>query len=169
MSNKRRKRDILRRLAKLSYDGLELSRDLFGPVPDHDFELSHYVGFLDKVCSKEDLLRGLQELDPFVDNAHAAAKSMSDEDFLAFKIALKHVRQQSAVQLWNPDQYELELHINPVMQEKTPNERDPEYIAERFGSIIIPERFIKAGIIAKEAATSLEVALGRIYEFEMGL
>lgn len=166
MPNRRRKRDILRRLWKLSCDGLELSHDLFGAVPDHDFELHHYVDFLNKVSSRENLLRGLRELNPFVDDALVVAEAMTDEDFWEFKKVLKHERErQQNIRLYDPNQLELEIGTE---QQEMLCEESASNIAGRFGPILVPAKFIRANMIANEAGTSFEVALGRIYEFELG-
>lgn len=141
----RTKAALRKRLNSMSGSfGLELSKDLFGYVPDCDFELTHYVGFLDRVGSCNDLVRGLKELDPFVDDALAVAEAMTEEDFREFKTAL--IKERS-------------LNQNQDNQSTMPT---------RYGVLLIPERFISAKMIADEFATTLEVALTRIMQNENG-
>ena len=147
MQKRRRKRDILRRLWKVAIDGLELTRDLFPNwIGDHDFELSDYVDFLDGVGSREDLLRGLRQLDPFVDDALASAEAMTDEEFPVFKAALAVERQ-----------------IKPM-----PEQRMQESIMpSKFYPILLPTMFMSAKMIADDFETSLEIALRRMYELQL--
>jgi len=140
----RTKTTLRKRLNKLAF-GLVLSKDLFGYVPDCDFESFHYVGFLDRVDSLSDLLRGLNELDPFVDDALVVAESMTEEDFREFKTTLTHERN---------------LKHNPGSR---------SIIPARYYALLIPERFIPAKMIAIRANTTLEVALLRIMQSEHNL
>ncbi len=152
MQKRKKKRDILGRLRKISIEGLKLSRDLFPNwIGDHDFELSDYVGFLDRVNSREDLLRGLRQLDPFVDDALASAESMTDEEFPIFKNALAIERQIKS-------QLETEESI-----EQTPGKCVKSIMPDKFYSLLLPIRFIQGKLIADQFATSLEVAMGRTY------
>jgi hypothetical protein len=163
MQKRRKKRDILRRLQKVACDGLEITRDLFPNwIGDHDFELSDYVEFLDKVSSREDLLRGLRQLDPFVDDALASAEAMTDEEFPAFKAALA-IERQINFPRDNSDQLELKLSIDPWLEGQIPESIMPE----KFHPLCLPARFLESKTIADRAAISLEVAMERIYEGEL--
>jgi hypothetical protein len=133
---------LRKRLNKLAF-GSVLSKDLFGEVPDCDFELVHYIGFLDRVASRNDLVRGLKELDPFVDDALSVAEAMTESDFHEFKMALVNERGQ--------------------------NHDNLSTMPSRYDALLMPERFIPAKIIAVKAATSLEVALMRIMQNEKRL
>ena len=140
----RTKTALRKRLDDLAF-GLVLSKDLFGNVPDCDFEPSHYVGFLDRVVSLSDLIRGLKELDPFVDDALVVAESMTEDDFRVFKTTLTHERN---------------LKHNPDGRSIMP---------ARYYALLMPERFIPAKMIAIWADTTLEVALMRIMQDEHNL
>jgi hypothetical protein len=140
----RTKAALRKRLNNLNF-GLVLSRDLFGDVPDCDFELAHYVGFLDRVGSRNDLVRGLKELDPFVDDALTVAEAMTEEDFRGFKTALVLERNRNQ----DPDSQSI--------------------IPAHYHALLIPERFIPAKMIADRFATTLEVALLRIVQNENGI
>jgi hypothetical protein len=163
MQKRKGRRGVKRRLWKVLTNGLEITRDLFPNwIGDHDFELSDYIEFLDKVSSREDLLRGLRQLDPFVDDALASAEAMTDEEFPVFKAALV-VERRIKFYLGDPDQLELDLPI-----ELSPEQQMPESIMpEKFYPILLPTRFMQGQMTAKRCDTSLEVAMGRIYEFEL--
>ena len=139
----RTKATLKKRLDTLAL-GLVFSKELFGNVPDCDFELSHYARFINRVGSRDNLICGLKELDPFVDDAFAVAEMMSEEDFREFKAALVHERN---------------LKQDPDGQSIMP---------PRYYPIVIPERFITAQIIAEKFDTTLEVALLRIMQTENG-
>ncbi len=102
-------------------------------------EMSQYVSFLDKVSSLEDLVRGLTELSPFADDALVVVKSMGESDFCTFKLAL-------------------------------PSEHrgDERKLPERFGNILLPDRFIQAIILSEKAGAPLGATLVRILEGELG-
>ncbi|MBI2033958.1 MAG: hypothetical protein HYT13_02575 [Candidatus Liptonbacteria bacterium] len=70
-----------------------LSCELFGEGLDvDDFQEDNYTYFLDHVTSKEELVRGLRELSPLLDDALDVAEQMDDKAFTEFKLALKRER-----------------------------------------------------------------------------
>lgn len=103
-------------------------------------EMSQYVSFLDKVNPLEDLVRGLAELSPFADDALVVAKSMTEGDFCTFKLALPFERRG-----------------------------DESKMPERFGSILLPDRFIPAIFLSEKAGAPLGATLVRILEVELGV
>ena len=135
---------LYRRLVKIAGEGLVLSRDLFGHVGAHEFEVSDYNRFLNNVSSQKDLVRGLKELSPFVDDALAVASSMNEQDFIDFKLALVHERKVAR------------------------GETGGSVMPHRYDPLLVPDRFITAQMMSTKFETSLEVALGRIMETENG-
>lgn len=79
--------------------GWKVSKELFGNVgiDIYDFEMSNYIFFLDNVATLEDLIRGLQELSPLVDDALAIAKKMNEKDFYRFRKALPRERASALI------------------------------------------------------------------------
>ena len=73
-----------------------LPEELFGDAgcDIHDFEIDNYVYFLDNVKSCEDLIRGLRQLSPLVDDALLIAESMNKQEFLRFKCVLAKERRE---------------------------------------------------------------------------
>ncbi len=127
----------LRAKLRKSYDWP--SRELFGNrgCDINDFELFNYTYFLDNVKSLEDLLKGLEELSPFADDALEVAELMTERDFCDFKLALVHERK-----------------------------REESYMPERFFCLLIPDRIFAAQPIAEMFKVPLGAALIRIVEIE---
>jgi hypothetical protein len=166
-----RTKAMLRKRLRQLDSGLILSRDLFGDVPDCDFELVHYVGFLDRVASRDDLIRGLKELDPFVDDALAVAEGMNEKDFQDFKKALIHERSLKS----NADGRSImpSLCGQPALPEQFVPEHalvdeDCTIMPPGYDVLLMPERFIPAHALAAKAYTTLEVVLIRIMQHENG-
>jgi len=126
---------------KLNEYWWDLPKELFGGdtgVDMHDFELYNYKFFLDDVKSVNQLLEGLQHLSPLADDTLAVAEKMKEQDFLRFKEALQYERK--------------------MKDSKLPNEYTP---------LVIPQRFIQAGLLSKKFEVSLGTALIRIMELEI--
>jgi len=105
----------------------------------HNFdEMSQYVYFLDTAGSQEELIEGLTELSPFADDALAVAQGMTNLDFAIFKLALLFERRGEG--------------------NKMP---------KQFASILLPDRFVPAILLAEKARTPLGTALVRILEVEL--
>ncbi|GEM_PF-7039145 len=123
--------------------GTDLHNDIASQI--WDFSIEHYVFFLDNVGSLEDLLKGLDDLDPFVDDAIAVARNMSEAGFADFKLALAHEHRCSSGE--------------------EPESRMPVV----FNDLVLPILFIPAMLLADKAAVSMGTALIRIMETELGL
>ena len=118
-----------------------LPKELFGGdagVDMHDFELYNYRFFLDDVKSVNQLLEGLQHLSPLADDALVVVEKMKEQDFLIFREALQYERK--------------------MKDSKLPNEYTP---------LVIPQRFIQAGLLSEKFGVSLGTALIRIMESEI--
>ncbi len=115
------------------------SKELFGDVGAdiNDFQLFNYTYFLDNVRSLQDLLKGLEELSPFADDALDVARSMTERDFCDFKLALAHERWQGESRM-----------------------------PERFFHLLIPDKFIAGQPIAEKFEAPLGAVLIRIMEIE---
>jgi len=118
-----------------------LPKELFsgdGGVDMNDFELCNYRFFLNNVKSVNQLLEGLQHLSPLADDALAVAEKMKEQDFLSFKKVLQYERK--------------------MKDSKLPNEYTP---------LVIPQRFIQAGLLSEKFGVSLGTALIRMMESEI--
>lgn len=102
-----------------------------------EFESFNYTYFLDNAGSLQDLLKGLEELSPFADDALEVARSMTEQDFCDFKLALVHERKHGESRM-----------------------------PERFSCLLIPDRFIAGQLVAEKFDVPLGAALIRIMEME---
>lgn len=126
----------------------ELS-ELFGDMMDiNDFESHHYVHFLNKVKSVEDLREGLYQLSPLANDALEIAERMTKKGFASFKRTLLSARIESG---------ENQL---PLFGEA--RKRD----ISKYAALLVPRGFILASEIADKFHVSLGVALIRIMETE---
>lgn len=121
---------------------------LFGPMVLDEyyndilgFEMQQYIYFLDHVETVSDLVRGLEELSPFADDALEIAEWMSREEFEEFQKVVP-------------------AHHQAVREGNEPTEE----LSDRFTLILLPEQFFSALSIAESAAVSLGVALIRFWE-----
>lgn len=108
----------------------------------YDFEEFQYIHFLNHVSSREDLLRGFQELSPFADDALEVAERMTEEDFYEFKLALARERGLSA------------------------RKEDVSNFPAKYATLLIPRHFIKGTFASKKFEVSLGCALVRMFELE---
>lgn len=111
----------------------------------YDFEFSHYNSFLDSVNSPGDLLRGLEELSPFANDALAIAEKLGEDDFRKFKTAL-------------------------ALERSTATDRIDQRseIPQKWLPIVLPVRFIQAQLLAEEYEVCLGAALVRLMRIEAG-
>lgn len=117
-----------------------LSKELFGNVIDmNDFESDNYKYFLDNVKSRQDLVRGLNELSPFADDSLLVAQKMSERDFRKFKNTINYGSQ---------------------------NEYGESEVPKKYYSLAIPQRFFEAVILEEKFRVSLGVILIRMAELE---
>jgi hypothetical protein len=141
---------LRKRLGRKAFDDWNVSRsDLFGRDPVEGslnsmycFTIVHYVHFLDNVSSLRDLIEGLFQLSPFVDDALAVAEYMSEADFAEFKLAL-------------------------ISERKAALDEGESIMPERYNSLVLPSRFAMAIILADRGRVSLGPALIRIMETEL--
>lgn len=151
--------ELRKRLGKSAFRDWDIEcRELFGQNPDAEsgtdehytpgdmycFTLWHYTHFLDTVKSLDDLLRGLFQLSPFVDDAFKVAESMSDADFVEFKLAL-------------------------VQERKCARGEGESKMPQKYSSLLLPDRFLVAIFLSNQACVSLGPALIRHMETELGL
>ena len=126
---------------KVNEDWWSLPKELFGGDvgPDMlDFEIYNYTFFLDNVKSVSQLVEGLQDLSPLADDALAVAEKMKEQDFLRFEGALQYERK--------------------MKDGKLPKEYAP---------LVIPQRFIQAGLLSEKFEVPLGTALIRMIESEI--
>ena len=121
-----------------------ISKKFFGSdVTDiFDFEPHNYTYFLDNVSSVGDLIRGLRELSPLVDDALSVAEGMNKIDFASFKLAL--IRERKIA---------LDGEVGSIMPSK-------------YNSVLMPSRFPFAYVVASGFRTPLGSALVRIKQYE---
>jgi hypothetical protein len=105
-----------------------------------DFEMDHYVYFLDHVTTREELVKGLEELSPFADDALLIADWMNDQEFLEFS------------------------EILPLYRESVRSGREDVSMPEKYDALLLPELLLHALRVAPEASVSLGVALIRLWE-----
>lgn len=115
---------------------LRLDPKLFGDIGAdiYDFEETNWKFFLDNVGSLEDLLKGLHQLTPWVDDALGIAEHMNVQDFRKFKKALA--------------------------KERLGEKRMPR----KYHALIIPEKFILGSILAEKFEVSLGTAMVQLTE-----
>jgi len=117
----------------------DLSPDLFGDVGAdiNDFEAYNYAYLLDHAKSLDDLIQGLSELSPLADEALEVAEQMNNKDFAEFKRALERERLQK-----------------------------DSSMPSRYMPLLVPKRFVSAGIVAEMCVMPLGAAIIRIMEEE---
>lgn len=117
--------------------GWGLSPDLFGEVGPgqidiYAFRADHWVFFLNNVNSLENLLEGLRQLSPLVDDALEVAEQMGDRDFRKFKKALVKER------------------------------RGEKAMPGKYDALLIPEGFLLGALVADKFEVPLGAALIRL-------
>lgn len=134
---------VVAKLEDVENNGWHISGELFGDTGAahmFDFLNENYCYFLDNVDSNENLIRGLEEISPFADDALAVAQEFTLSDFKRFKDALATERRLEATDVSNfPD----------------------DWLA-----ILLPARFILATMLAENENVPLGTALIRIAEVE---
>ncbi len=105
-----------------------------------DFREEDYAFFLDNVRLLADLIRGLRALSPFADDALDVAESMTESDFVDFKLAIAYERAQA--------------------------EKQGSRMPEQFLSLTIPLQFLLASSVAEKYQVDLGVALLQTGEME---
>ena len=108
-----------------------------------DFQMEHYVYFLDNVSSSDALIRGLNDLDPFVDDALKVAQLMTEVGFASFKLALIHERKVAR------------------------NEAAESIMPKEFSPVVLPLKFLWAMQLAHTAKVAMGTALIRTMEEEI--
>jgi hypothetical protein len=94
---------------------------------------------LDGARTKEQLVAAIEQWQPFVDDALAVAKAMDDKAFLVWRSGLSKERKGAfAGMKW----------------------------ADRFMAILIPDKFLRAGIVADQYKVPLGLALWRLAEVD---
>jgi hypothetical protein len=142
--------DFRKKLGRESFDYWNIScPDLFGDDPVEGsademycFTMGHYVHFLDNVGSLHDLIEGLFQLSPFVDDAFLVAQSMSESDFVEFKLSL-------------------------ISERKAAKGEGESKMPQKYFCLLLPGRFPSAILLAEKACVSMGPALIRIMETEM--
>lgn len=137
------KTKLMRRLDENNFSWC-LSTNLFGDTgcDIYDFEIYNYTYFLDNVRSIEDLLEGLKQLSPFVDDALAVAERMSYQDFVDFKLALAY-------------------------EHRLAKENGNSKMPKKYMPLVVPKWFIPALHIAEKFEAPLGIALIRLVECEV--
>ncbi len=120
----------------------KISPRLFGDcgADINDFELHNYNYLLDHARSVQDIVNGLRELSPLVDDALEVAEKMREADFYEFKLALAYERG----------------HIDYEVSK----------IPDRYFPLVIPKRFFNAVHLADKYLAPLGAMLIRIMETE---
>ena len=111
-----------------------LSSKLFGDVgcDIYDFEADNYVYFLNNIASRDELVAGLLELSPLAEDALPVVENINNKGFQEFKKILINERRG----------------------------KDSD-MPEKFRTLILPERFIHAALLADEYCVPLGAALVR--------
>jgi len=143
-------RRTLKEMQKIYYGSSYhyLSPELFGKdagagIGDIlDFEMEDYRYLLDNVKSLKDLIAGLAKLSPLADDALDIAENMTSLEFSTFKLALIKEREMAA------------------------EDYGESCMPKKFMPLLLPERFIDAILIAKQAGVAMGVALIRLMEIE---
>lgn len=120
-------------------DGWYLSSELFGDkgADIYDFQIENYIHFLANVESREDLIRGIRELNPLLelDGTLEVAENMTDEEFSRFKELLKLERCQ-----------------------------EESKMSKKYYNLLLPKIFIIALPLAEKTEVPLGTALIRVLE-----
>jgi hypothetical protein len=144
--------ELRKRLGRKDFNGWDISRsDLFGSDPEEGmlyemycFTIGHYVHFLDHVSSLQDLIEGLFQLSPFVNDAFVVAQGMSESDFVEFKLAL-------------------------ISERKSAQGEGESKMPAKYCNLLLPDRFPMAILLMGNAKVSLGPALIRLMETELGI
>lgn len=142
------KRRTLGELREILYDENTLSERLFAQKSRDrwglvEFEMVDYVWFLDHVASLLDLIEGLEQLSPFADDALDIAISMTEMDFISFKLALAIERR--------------------VAESGEGESKMPKL----YHNLLLPNLFVEAFPLSEKARVSLGLAIFRMIEAQV--
>ena len=143
----RTKRRTFEELKEIFFDDNNLAERLFAQNRHNrwglvEFEMVDYIWFLDHVSSPADLIEGLEELSPFADDALDIAISMTELDFITFKLVLAIERRVAE------------------------SGEGESKMSKLYHNLLLPNRFIEALSLAEKARTSMGLALYRMIEVE---
>ncbi|MFH1582182.1 MAG: hypothetical protein ABIA08_00230 [bacterium] len=116
-----------------------LSEKLFGDTGAdiYDFEANNYVYFLDNVSSHDELVEGLRQLSPLIDDVLSIAEGINEQEFRRFKRLLVKERRG-----------------------------EYSNMPKKFRTLIMPAQFIPATLLANRFEVPLGTALVRLIELE---